>query len=120
MAVKTIRKIIYDFPEYGVIDIFSLYPTKDVVASILALSRLQRAAQYGASTLNNERDKNGVDFLSAALSLPSYDESDGHESDCDDIVTNERELLEDLAHYSTYAHGKIQEISQKHNSSAWI
>jgi hypothetical protein len=40
MAMKTVRQIIEIFPDHGVIDVFSLYPTKDVIASMLAFSRL--------------------------------------------------------------------------------
>ena len=46
MAVKTVRKIIEEFPDHGVKDVFGLYPTKDVVASIIALLRLQSASYY--------------------------------------------------------------------------
>ena len=99
MAMKTIRQIIENFPDHGVIDVFSLYPTKDVVASILALSRLQRAALYGMDNLMvDEHSRGGIDFLSAALSLPTSSDSNG------DIVENEPDLLEDLAHYAAYAH----------------
>jgi hypothetical protein len=98
MAVKTIRQIIENFPNHGVIDVFSLYSTKDVVASILALSRLQRAALYRTETLaEDDRAGGGNDFLTAAFSLPKS-------SDSDASIYNERALLEDLAHYSAYAH----------------
>lgn len=99
MAVKTIRQIIENFPNHGVIDVFSLYSTKDVVASILALSRLQSAALYRKETLaEDDRARGGNDFLTAALSQISGS------SDSDDSIDNERGLLEDLAHYSAYAH----------------
>jgi hypothetical protein len=110
LAVKTIQQIIDNFPHHGVIDIFSLYPTREVLASIIALSRLQRAALYGAAQLDQSASTSGgaIDFLSAALSLPSNaydtDKGDNREgSECS--VANERELLCDLAHYSAYAHG---------------
>jgi len=108
LAVKTIQQIIDNFPHHGVIDIFSLYPTREVLASIIALSRLQRAALYGAAQLDQSASTSGgaIDFLSAALSLPSNaydtDKGDNREgSECS--VANERELLCDLAHYSAYA-----------------
>lgn len=102
MAVKRVRQIIENFPDHGVLDVFSLYPTKDVVASILALSRLQRAALYGIENLTvDEPSRGGIDFLSAALKLPTSSDS---EDSSGDIVNNERDLLEDLAHYSAYAH----------------
>ena len=108
MAVKTIQQIIDNFPEHGVIDVFSLYPTKDVVASILALSRLQRAALYGATQFENEPARGGIDFLTSALSSPSYNQEslvlDGVDDTNCRVVENERELLADLAHYSAYAH----------------
>ena len=50
--MQTIRKIINNFPEHGVVDVFSEYPTKDVVMAILALSRLQRAF-YTVNTSSN-------------------------------------------------------------------
>lgn len=47
-AVKTVRTILTQFGDHGVVDVFKEYPTRDVVASILALSRLQKASQYYA------------------------------------------------------------------------
>jgi len=47
-AVKTVRKILTQFGDHGVVDVFKEYPPRDVVSSILALSRLQKASQYYA------------------------------------------------------------------------
>jgi hypothetical protein len=47
VAVKTIRRIIKQFKDHGVIDVFKDYPAKDVVMAIIALGKLQSAAaQY--------------------------------------------------------------------------
>ena len=47
-AVGTVRKIITQFGDHGVVDVFKTYPPRDVVSAILALSRLQKATQYYA------------------------------------------------------------------------
>lgn len=68
-----IRKIIKQFKDHGVIDVFKEYPTKDIVVSIFALSKLQTATAY-------------------------YEEKQatpGPEVD--------PELIQQLAHYSAYA-----------------
>lgn len=44
-ALKTIRNIIEKFPEYGVVDLFGMYSPKDVIWSIVALSRLQHVLE---------------------------------------------------------------------------
>ena len=102
-AVKTIRKIINDFPDHGVVDIFSLYSAKELVAAILALSRLQRAAIYATENniLNDDDDEeyiSSIDLLSAALGFKNNDEINNDEE------IYEKSLLADLAHYSIYAH----------------
>lgn len=40
-ALRTVKSILDNFAEYGVIDLLSLYSPRDVIASIIALSRLQ-------------------------------------------------------------------------------
>jgi hypothetical protein len=45
-AVKTVRTIIAQFSDHGVIDVFKLYPPKDVIMSILALAKLHRVVSY--------------------------------------------------------------------------
>lgn len=47
-AVKTVRKILMQFGDHGMVDVFKEYPPRDVVSAILALSRLQKASQYYA------------------------------------------------------------------------
>jgi hypothetical protein len=42
-AVKTVRTIITSFDDHGVENVFKQYPAKDVIFSILALGKLQRA-----------------------------------------------------------------------------
>ena len=75
-ALTTIRNIITKFPEYGVVDVFRMYSTKDIILSIVAFSRLQGldAATYDAKQDNNSND-----------------------------VTVDRELVDDLAHYCAFA-----------------
>lgn len=122
MAVKTVRKIIEDFPDHGVKDVFALYPTKDVVASIIALSRLQSASYYAYNKMeqyNNGRTGGsgswtiGTDLLAAALK--DYSDSSSEEGTTGDVsddiddnraneILKERELIADLAHYSRFAH----------------
>jgi len=45
-AVKTVRTIISQFSDHGVIDVFKMYPPKDVIASILTLAKLHRVISY--------------------------------------------------------------------------
>ena len=98
-AVKTIRRILRDFPDHGVVDVFATYPTKDVVASILALSRLQRASAH-VQHLNQvtERSSN-FDFVSELLLSGDYKAQEEGQND----LSNEVELLSDLAHYAVFA-----------------
>ena len=73
-AVKTVRKILTQFGDHGVVDVFKEYPPRDVVSAILALSRLQKASQYYAE----EHQLIAKEF-------------------------NDPELLEKLARYSVFA-----------------
>jgi hypothetical protein len=97
--VKTIRKIIENFPTYGIIDVFSLHPTKDVVASIIALSRLQRvvleSVQFGEDVAHRHRYLFNQDVSSGGA-------IEGNTSK--NFAENQHELLSDLAHYATLAH----------------
>ncbi len=86
IAVKTIRDIIQNFPEYGVIDVFKEYPTKDVVMSILALSKLQSAV-YGLSLMassssssESSRKLFGARLLRRGLLKRRYSRSSRHDS----------------------------------------
>ena len=87
-------------------DIFSLYPTKDIVLSALALSRLQRASSFFAENMEKELKvpkKNGAisEFFFSFLGFTnnnvrgSVDTNKGWEY--------EKELLSDLAHYAVFA-----------------
>ncbi len=118
LAVKTIQQIIDNFPNHGVIDVFSQYPTRDILASIIALSRLQKAAIHGVAKLDEYAHAKGRPMnvvFPAALSSYSIDK-DLEMSHSDSKVNNgwqsegsasyEKDLLQDLAHYSAYAHGK--------------
>jgi len=126
IAVKTIRDIIKNFPEHGVVDVFKEYPTKDVVMAILALSRLQRAVYVSPTTTTpsnratEEDGTSGTDILKRVLGrinnsndnnsgtpYSSILGNDGHAGDgdgSDDALKNDHELLADLAHYSVFAH----------------
>ena len=75
-ALTTIRNIITKFPEYGVVDVFRMYSTKDIILSIVAFSRLQG---LDAATYDPKQDNNSND------------------------VTVDRELVDDLAHYCAFA-----------------
>lgn len=76
-ALKTIRKIVESFPEYGVVDLFGLYSPKEVILSILALARLQ-------SVVSSQQPKNA------------------NVNDNDNSIDGE--TLDDLAHYVKFAH----------------
>jgi hypothetical protein len=78
-AVKTIRSILSDVhTEHGVVDVFGKYNTVDVLASILALSRLQSVVIAQEQSLRDDW-----------IEIASNDES--------------VDLLQDLAHFSVYA-----------------
>jgi len=106
IAVRTIRDIIKQFPEHGVVDVFANYPTKDVVISILALSRLQRIVYTKAVTttnnqnqfqlLKNKNENINTDFINLAFKTSNSNSASS------EII--DYELLADLAHYSVFAH----------------
>jgi hypothetical protein len=83
-AIKTIRKILESFPEYGVVDLLGLYSPKDVILSIISLSRLQRVVEYCHSR-DSSRGSATVNSI-------------------DDAIPIKRETLNDLAHYAKVAH----------------
>jgi len=72
-ALKTIYKIIGSFEEYGVVNLLKLYSPKEVILSVIALSRLQRI-------LSRENDN----YLYSNTTI-------------------DRSVLEELAHYSIFA-----------------
>ncbi|KAL7491609.1 hypothetical protein ACHAWT_000911 [Skeletonema menzelii] len=76
-AIKTVQKILAEFPDYGVVDLFGLYSPKEVVLSILALSRLQHVIATRKNEDNEDEEKN-------------------------ETVIDKR-VIEELAHYSIFA-----------------
>jgi len=91
-AVKKVRNIIKNFPDIGIVDIFNLYPTKDVVNSILALSRLQNLKR-----VEDEISERKYDFSNPSKEASSSDINKNN------VSMNEPELLCDLAHYAVFA-----------------
>jgi hypothetical protein len=58
-AAKTIRSILASVDDHGVIDVFSKYPTQDLLASVFALSRIQSACrQFEKSNFDRDIDDN--------------------------------------------------------------
>lgn len=96
LAVKTIRKIIKNFPHHGIIDVFSLHPAKDVLASVVALSRLQHVALQSTQLGDNSAGYFGLPSSNNSDTLGDYKNRE--------LKPKERELLADLAHYATFAH----------------
>ena len=76
-AIKTIKQILAEFPDYGVVDLLGLYSPKEVILSILALSRLQHVI---------------------AIRQNKQDEEDRYEENSIDNST-----IHELAYYSTFA-----------------
>lgn len=74
-ALRTVKSIVDNFAEFGAIDVFSLYSPRDVIASIIALSRLQ-------TVLSNDDTKR---------------KTFGKEEEVEEA------LLDELAHYSHFA-----------------
>lgn len=121
--MRTIRDIIQNFPEHGVIDVFSEYPTKDVVVSILALSRLQNVVHVSSfessssissylmdshdSNIHNDGGKNSrSNFFRKRFQRHRKIHSDMMKRKDDDIkgvIDIDDDLLADLAHYSIFA-----------------
>ena len=77
-AINTIQKILAAFPDYGVVDLFGLYSPKEVVLSILALSRLQHVIATRNKTEDDEDDKKNE-------------------------TTIDKHIIEELAYYSIFA-----------------
>jgi len=93
-AFKTVIDIVSRFSDHGVVDVFSLFPARDVMSSILALSRLQHASLYyqeqeGIVNEHSSPGRNGTD----TTVLPNL------------------ELLRDLARYSVFANGMLSVLS---------
>ncbi len=77
-AINTIQKMLAAFPEYGVVDLFGLYSPKEVVLSILALSRLQHVV----ATRKTKHD-------------------DVEEKENETVI--DKSIIEELAYYSIFA-----------------
>ncbi|KAK1738142.1 lipase class 3 family protein [Skeletonema marinoi] len=77
-AINTIQKILAAFPDYGVVDLFGLYSPKEVVLSILALSRLQHVIATRNKTEDDEDNKKNE-------------------------TTIDKHIIEELAYYSIFA-----------------
>eukprot|EP00797_Seminavis_robusta_P006717 Sro1450_g273810.2 (654) ;mRNA; r:25097-27533 len=76
-AVKTIRTILTNMEDHGVVDVFSKYSSQDVAAALYCLYRLQRATKRYETLLDlQEPDRHPEDLL---------------------------HVLEDLSHYVVYA-----------------
>ena len=88
-AFQTIGQILFKFDsEFNIINVFAKYPTKDVILSIIALSRLQHASVY-ADKQNNKFD--------VAPCMPQ--DLQAHY----DFRDKNSDLINDLAHYSIFA-----------------
>jgi hypothetical protein len=121
-AINTIQRILKDFPQYGVVDVFSLYPTKDVLSSILALSRIQRASYFYESTIQTDKTTTtstttttlrGTNILSSLSLFGNYNthptventtESFNHPHvSSSQLDPKDQQLLDDLSHYAVFA-----------------
>ncbi|KAL7452052.1 hypothetical protein ACHAWC_003790 [Mediolabrus comicus] len=83
--IKTIKRILASFPDYGVVDLFGLYSPKEVVLSIVALSRLQHVLE----TRNNMSDNDD-------------DDKDTLEKKKNETAID-NDILDELAHYCVFA-----------------
>jgi len=90
-AVKNVRTIIQSFPDHGVVDVFKEYPARDVIFSILALSKLQRAVAH--------YDKLEQEAAAAAAAVINKQKTTTSSS----THRIPQQLLFELAHYSIYA-----------------
>lgn len=105
-AVKSVRLVLTKFTENGVKDIFSLYPTKDIVLSAVALSRLQRASSLFAENmekkLNVTKKKGSIsEFFFSFFGFTSNNVRGS--IDTNKGLEYEKELLSDLSHYAVFA-----------------
>ncbi len=100
------RLVLTKFTENGVKDIFSLYPTKDIVLSAVALSRLQRASSLFAENmekkLNVTKKKGSIsEFFFSFFGFTSNNVRGS--IDTNKGLEYEKELLSDLSHYAVFA-----------------
>jgi hypothetical protein len=82
--IKTIKRILSSFPDYGVVDLFGLYSPKEVVLSIVALSRLQHVLETHNNMSDNDDDKNDLERKKNETAI-------------------DKNILEELAHYCVFA-----------------
>ena len=83
------------------VDVFATYPTKDVVASILALSRLQRASSTYARSQGKDRK---TDILSKVDEDANVISSESNSRQKQNDLTKEVGSLSEIAHYAVFAH----------------
>lgn len=86
-AVSNVKTLITSFPDHGVIDVFKLYPIRDVLSSILILAKLQWIVKH-------HEDQDAAKQQAEQKSLGGESHIEEHPSP---------ELLQKLAHYSAYA-----------------
>ncbi len=85
--IKTIKIILASFPDYGVVDLFGLYSPKEVVLSIVALSRLQHVLETRNNMSDDDDDDDDKDSLEKKKNETAIDKN----------------ILEELAHYCVFA-----------------
>lgn len=81
-AIKAIQEILDSVDDHGVIDVFKRYPTKELVAAIYALSRLQAASEFHLGQIAKRRK------FGPLKDFPRLEEN---------------ELLDELCHYAPFA-----------------
>jgi pimeloyl-ACP methyl ester carboxylesterase len=104
-ASQTVRRIFASVRDHGVIDVFSKYPTQELLASVYALSRLQAASQayerrkYYLDQVEEEEDDDDDDVR--------YDEEEDHTLNSTTTTTTpyckDTALLEELAYFLPFA-----------------
>jgi len=111
-ALKTIQKILRQFSDHGVVDVFSMHSTKDILLSTLALSRLQYCYTYTNKHYTTAEKESIPESIFSSIS--SW--VDSHNGDGYDDIENEinggtplpraaidKDLLSDIAHYAVFA-----------------
>jgi len=90
-ALKTIRTILENMEDHGIVDIFEKYSAKDIAASFYALYRLQGASKQ---------------YQSLYIDKHQYPPDLEH-------------ILEDLSHYVVYASGTQKLVSLRRFDEMW-
>jgi len=78
--MKSVWTLMSNVSDHGIVDVFATYPARDVAASILAFSRLQHVSQFQID------DENPRSILETQR-----------------FLRQERELIDELAHYAVFA-----------------